>query len=203
MNIIIPLRAKSSKKFGRFFKIIIIDSRNIFIFSLEMKIFLYQVIKLKKAIPKTIKNPEVATVFKQYPPKVRAKIKNLRRIILEVAASDDRIGALEETLKWGEPSYLTSDTKSGSTVRIDWKEKTPEFYAIYFKCTANIVEIFKKKFDKNVFTFSGKRAILFNFDDAVPEKELKYCIAFALTYHLHKKLPESEQWQFIEEILNN
>jgi hypothetical protein len=69
-----------------------------------------------------IKNPEVAAVFNSYPQNIRTKLMFLRQLILETAASTEGVGELEETLKWGEPSYLTSKTKSGSTIRIDRKK---------------------------------------------------------------------------------
>lgn len=34
------------------------------------------------------------------------------------------LGILEETLKWGEPAYIANGTIGGTTIRIDWKEKT-------------------------------------------------------------------------------
>ena len=38
----------------------------------------------------------------------------LRQIVLDTASETEGVDALEETLKWGEPSYLTRD---GSTIR--------------------------------------------------------------------------------------
>jgi len=128
---------------------------------------------------------EVKTVFNNYPAAVRAKIENLRRLILKAAQEIDGLSALEETLNWGEPSYLA---KHGSTVRIDWKAKTPGQYAIYFKCTSKLLPTFKKVYG-DLFTFEGDRAIVFQMDDAVPEAELKQCISAALSYHKVKTLP--------------
>ena len=130
-------------------------------------------------------NPKVKAVFNNYPECVKNKIENLRALILEVANSSDDIAKIEETLKWGEPSYLV---KKGSTIRIDWKPKTPNQYAIYFKCTSKLVETFKIVF-KDMFTFEGQRAILFQLDDPIPEVELKQCIEVALRYHKVKHLP--------------
>jgi hypothetical protein len=130
-------------------------------------------------------NPAVDQVFKNYPEFVRDKILNLRNLILETANEIEEIMELEETLKWGEPSYLA---KKGSTVRIDWKEKNPDQYAIYFKCTSKLVPGFKAIFG-NTFKFEGNRAIIFQLDDQLPEAELKQCMAAALTYHSVKHLP--------------
>ena len=52
--------------------------------------------------------------------------------ILELAASIEGVGEIEEALKWGEPSYLTSKTKSGGRIRIAWKKSHGEQYSIYF-----------------------------------------------------------------------
>ena len=45
-------------------------------------------------------------VFNAYPEYVKSKILHLRSLILDVANGIDSINTLEETLKWGEPSYL-------------------------------------------------------------------------------------------------
>lgn len=130
-------------------------------------------------------NPEVELVFNSYPDEVREKTRNLRRIIIEVANETEGIDHLEETLKWGEPSYLV---KKGSTLRIGWKEKKPNQYGMYFQCTTQLVPTFRMVYE-DLFSFEGNRAIIFQFSDQVPEKELKKCIAAALTYHKVKRLP--------------
>lgn len=140
---------------------------------------------------KRIKNPDVAAVFKSYPKNMREKLMYLRQLIFDTAAETEGVGELEETLKWGEPSYLTPKTKSGSTVRIDWKKSKEGQYAIYFKCTTNLVTTFKERYPTE-FKYGGNRSIIFDEDDEIPIKELKDCIALALTYHLNKKLKKAQ-----------
>ena len=130
-------------------------------------------------------DPKVELVFKKYPVAAKNALLSLRRLILETAEEIEDIGKIEETLKWGEPSYLA---KYGSTVRIDWKEKNPERVAIYFKCTSSLVPTFKAVYGKT-FEFEGNRAILFDLNEDVPVSELKHCISLALTYHKVKHLP--------------
>ncbi|MGJ8737806.1 DUF1801 domain-containing protein [Zobellia laminariae] len=130
-------------------------------------------------------NPEVSFVFDKYPESVRNQMLALRKLVIETAKESEGIHQLEETLKWGEPSYLT---KIGSTLRMDWKAKSPDQYALYFKCTSRLVETFKIVF-KNTFDFEGKRAIVFKLDSEIPTEELTYCIKAALTYHKVKHLP--------------
>lgn len=130
-------------------------------------------------------DPRVKTVFKKYPKSVMTQMNYLRELILETASEIEGLDSLQETLKWGEPSYLA---KSGSTLRIDWKEKSPDQYAMYFKCTSKLVPTFKAVY-KDKFEFEKNRAIVFKLNDKIPKEELKSCIRMALTYHKIKQLP--------------
>ena len=134
---------------------------------------------------KLTSNPLVKDVFGNYPKFVQAQLLYLRELILSAASEIEGLEKLEETLKWGEPSYLS---KYGSTVRIDWKEKNPDQYAIYFKCTSSLVPTFKTIY-KDKFRYDGNRAVVFNLNDKIPDIELKHCISMALTYHKIKHLP--------------
>jgi hypothetical protein len=125
---------------------------------------------------------------------MRPKLLYLRQLILDTAASIADIEEIEETLKWGEPSYLTAKPKIGSTVRIAWKEAKPDQYSMFFKCTANLVPAFRERFP-STFSYSGDRSIDFHLDDDVPTEELRQCIALALTYHRNKNLQRRERWK--------
>lgn len=130
-------------------------------------------------------NERVLQKLAGYPENIRPKIVHLRSLILEVAEASESITEIEETLKWGEPSYLT---KKGSTIRIDWKAKTPDQYAMYFKCTSKLVETFREVYG-DLFQYETNRAIVFGLEDEVPEAALKVCIERALKYHVVKNLP--------------
>ncbi|MEQ8325316.1 MAG: DUF1801 domain-containing protein [Cytophagales bacterium] len=130
-------------------------------------------------------NSDVGLVFENYPKAIRNKMLALRTLVLETAQETSGLTKLEETLKWGEPSYLTN---IGSTIRMDWKPAKPDQYALYFKCTSRLVDTFKTTF-KDRFSYENKRAIIFNIDDEIPKDELKACIKAALTYHKVKHLP--------------
>ena len=144
-------------------------------------------------------NSAVAAVFNSYPQKIKSKLMFLRQLIYDTAELIEGIGKIEETLKWGEPSYLTPKSKSGSTIRIAWKESQKENYSIFFKCTANLVPAFKEKFPQQ-FNFGGNRSIDFSLNAEVPVKELKQCIALALTYHRNKKLETPDRWKMVEKV---
>ncbi len=126
----------------------------------------------------------VALHFDRVPEPARARLLELRQIILE-AARTANAGPVEETLKWGEPAYLT---KEGSTVRIDWKERSPHEVAMYFHCQTSLVDTFRALYG-DLLRFEGNRAILLGLDDEVPVEAIGHCVALALTYHRVKHLP--------------
>jgi len=125
-------------------------------------------------------DPAVGAAFGAYPVRLRSKLMS------------PGVGRLKETLKWGQPSYLTAETGSGSTIRIDRVKPADkpkggsgdgERYAIYFHCQTTLVPTFRQLYPE-AFDFSGNRAILLDPDRPLPEAELRHCIALALTYHL-------------------
>lgn len=133
-----------------------------------------------------IKNPAVAKAFAAYPPGIRRKLMILRRLILETAAEIDGVGEIAETLKWGEPAYVTAQSRSGSTIRIAWKKSGPSRYAMYFNCQTMLVDTFRTLF-RDELKFEGNRAIVFDENDVVPAGPLSACIEAALTYHRNRK----------------
>jgi hypothetical protein len=143
---------------------------------------------LKKKIMTELKlktSPEFKDKLLSYPDFVRAKVEFLREIVHKTAQEIPEITDLEESLKWGEPSFLT---KTGSTLRMDWKKKTPNQYQMYFKCTSRLVETFKMIFG-DLFTYEKNRAIIFQLDQEIPVTELKKCIKASLLYHKVKNDP--------------
>jgi len=140
---------------------------------------------LKCALMKISSTPEVQAKFESYPRLVKSKMLKLRKLVLSAGKEIDGLDKMEETLKWGEPSYLT---KQGSTLRMDWKKNKPDQYALYFKCTSKLIPTFKRVY-KDLFSYEGNRAIVFQLKQSIPEAELKRCITAGLTYHKVKQLP--------------
>lgn len=130
-------------------------------------------------------DPAVAAVFGAYPGPLRTRLLALRRLILDTARVTKGVGALQETLKWGQPSYLTTATKSGSTVRIDQVKAVPGQVALYFHCQTGLVETFREMYPE--LHYGGNRSILLDPEDDIAEAALGHCVALALTYHLRKR----------------
>ena len=144
-------------------------------------------ISKNKVAKKPAASPDAAVdaVFGAYPKPVKAKLLALRRLIFDTAKETKGVGTLQETLKWGQPSYLTPETKSGSTIRIDQVKPAAGQVAVYFHCQTNLVETFRELYPE--LSFGGNRSILLDADDKLPETALRHCVALALTYHLNNR----------------
>ncbi len=129
-------------------------------------------------------DPKVAAAFQAYPKEIRSKLMRLRRLIFETASATEGVGEIEETLKWGQPSYLTPRTKSGSTIRIGAVGSDRPRYAMYFHCRTALIATFRETYPE--FRYEGNRGIVFASDDSVDEAALRHCISLALTYHLRR-----------------
>jgi hypothetical protein len=121
--------------------------------------------------------------FETYPENIVVLLNTIRDLIYSVAKQDEII-ELTETLKWGEPSYIS---KIGSTLRFDWKDKYPDQYCIYFNCKTSLIETFKEVYG-DTFTYEGNRAIIFKCNQDIPIIELSHCISMALRYKKIKHL---------------
>ena len=130
-------------------------------------------------------HPGVKTTIASYPSEVKKPILALRTLIIATAQKIEGIAYFQETLKWGEPSYLSP---IGSTLRLAWKPSSPEHYGLYFHCQSKLVDSFREVFAKD-FLYQGNRAIIFNLGDTLPEKKLMPCISAALQYQRFKHLP--------------
>ena len=129
----------------------------------------------------------VSAAFDAFPAPARDRLIELRRIIFRVA-DEKGVGPLTETLKWGEPAYLTEATRTGSTIRLGWHRNLPDHVAIYVNCRTNLVDRFKATFFDAV-ECSGNRALLQRIDQPTQTGILAICIGMALTYH-HDKAVE-------------
>lgn len=125
----------------------------------------------------------INTVLPAYPKAQRTKLQQLRKLVHATAKNIADITALEESLKWGQPSFNAKPKGIGSSVRLD---KRDEGVSMYFICTTGLVEQFRDIYPDK-FNYIGNREIHFALDDDLHEDALSHCISMALTYHAKKK----------------
>ena len=129
-------------------------------------------------------NHEVAPVFEKYPKQAKKYLLELRHLIY-LAAADLNIKDINETLKWGEPSYLC---KTGSTIRIDWKASTPKNAYIFFNCKSLLITTLKELYPDDLI-FQSNRAIILDINQPIKQDIIQHCFSLALNYHKLKTTP--------------
>ena len=130
-------------------------------------------------------DPAVEAVFSGFSEPCKTRLLELREIILATAESLELEGGVEETLKWGEPSYLPRKRQVGSTVRLG--KFDDEHIGLYFNCQTMLVEGFRSTYGQDL-VYSKNRAVLFKMNEPLPEKIIAACTRRALRYHLDKKI---------------
>ncbi len=126
---------------------------------------------------------QTLAAWESVPKALADKLIELRKLVLDVAADNPAIGPLEETLKWGEPAFLTSATGSGTTVRINRHKKSGDKYAFYVHCQTDLIERYQQLYADRL-SFDGNRAVVFDVGAELPVDAVRHCIAMALIYHL-------------------
>ncbi|MDQ2044375.1 DUF1801 domain-containing protein [Pseudoalteromonas sp. 20-92] len=126
-------------------------------------------------------NTDIKNIFNNYPEIAKSKLIKLRELIYTVA-QEQNLGAVEESLKWGEPSY---NVINGSPIRIGFKGSS---CYLFFHCQSKLVSTFRELYSHSL-TLEGNRAIVLNSEKPLPEHPVKECIKLALTYHKVKRLP--------------
>ncbi len=106
--------------------------------------------------------------------------RDLRDMLFEQAETLE-VGPLTETLKWGQPAYLTQASGAGTTVRLAWTETAPEVFQVLVHCQTTLIGEWRLKFD-DVLEFDGNRAIRLRKRKDLPRDILAQCFAAALTY---------------------
>ena len=128
--------------------------------------------------------PEVATALDACPNRAMPHIQKLRDLIFHTAEMTPQVGQLEETLKWGEPAYLTRAPKTGTTLRLGW-DQSGDRACLFVPCQTTLIETWRAHYHKTL-DFVGNREVSLPTDQPLPRAELQHCIAMALTYHLRK-----------------
>jgi hypothetical protein len=129
---------------------------------------------------------EVSRAFEAFPSPIRRRLLDVRKLIFATASAHDDVGPLTETLKWGEPAYLTERTGSGSTIRLGRVKDSGAHAAVLFNCKTTLIETFRERFPDE-FEYRDNRALLLNASGALPRQPLSVCLSLALTYHLDRR----------------
>ena len=128
---------------------------------------------------------DVAKVLTACPVPATSHVQALRALIYETAAELAEVGPLTETLKWGEPAYLTEAPRTGTTIRLGWDE-AGKAVSLYVHCQTTLVKEWRDLYETELELIDNRQLRLPT-AKALPQAALKHCIAMALTYHSRKR----------------
>jgi hypothetical protein len=129
---------------------------------------------IKDALP-----TQIAKFFDAMPVDVAQLLGDARLEIFRISGEAEGIGPLTETLKWGEPAYLTEAPKTGTTLRLG---QIGGRAALMVPCSTTIIEDARAVFGEQP-EFSGKRGLILGGERQV----FDYVVNAALTYHIRKR----------------
>ena len=127
---------------------------------------------------------DVQAAFDSLPALPRTLLLQVRELIFDTAAATQEVGRVEEALRWGEPAYLTPETRSGSTIRLG-VEKASGQPALFFNCQTRLVEDFRQQFGDRL-SYSKNRAVLLDPAQPLDTGAVTACVQAALRYHKSK-----------------
>ncbi|WP_299350128.1 DUF1801 domain-containing protein [uncultured Shimia sp.] len=122
----------------------------------------------------------IQNVVETWPELAQTRFYTLRQIIHDTAATNPDVAPLTEDLKWGEPSFLT---KTGTTLRIDWKPKHAEEIGLFVICRTDLLEQVRNLYP-DTFRYEGTRALYLPLGQPIPEEAIAYLSNRTQTYKL-------------------
>ena len=127
----------------------------------------------------------VEEVISTYPEPARRAFLTLRTLIFDIADRNPDIGALSETLKWGEPSYVPKKPRTGTAVRLAWTPKVADTISLFVNCQTSLIADWRALYEDQL-CFVGNREVRLPLEGCLPDQTLRHCVEMALTYHLRK-----------------
>ena len=128
---------------------------------------------------------DIARVISSLDAAIAPCVDQLRILILDQAKEIPEAGGIEETLKWGQPSYLPRRPRVGTTIRLGPAPGEAKKAALFVHCQTGLVEAYRHLFPE--LTYAGNRAIIIDPIMPLDEDTLGHCIRMALTYHICKR----------------
>ena len=125
-------------------------------------------------------SPAIKLAFDAFDPSHRTMMLALRDLIFKTAASLP-VGRIEESLKWGQPSYTTPDTRAATPIRLAVTKF--DRVAMLTHCQSTVMSDFRALAPPEL-QFDGNRALHLDPTIAVPIDKITPLIRAALTYRL-------------------
>jgi len=128
----------------------------------------------------------VATTVAAWPVAAQTAFHALRARIQIAALDVPATGPLLETLKWGEPAWLTQVSKSGTTLRVAWKPVHPDEIGVFVNCRTSLLETIREIYP-DAFRYDGTRGLWLRLAQPIPEQAMDHLARLAQGYHRNRR----------------
>ena len=108
------------------------------------------------------------------------------RTLFHTIAQENNLGALGESLKWGQPAWRPVKPRTGSTLRMDWSPSSPDQLALFVDCKTDLAERMRDLYP-DLPANDGRRRLAVSLSGKLPEQALAHLAQMTFTYHLNKR----------------
>lgn len=108
------------------------------------------------------------------------------REIFETVAKQAAVGTLDETLKWGQPSWRPTKPRTGSTLRMDWNPKFPDQLSLFVDCKTDLAARMQTLYP-HLSENDGQRHLAISLDAPLPVQAITHLADMTFTYHRAKR----------------
>ena len=112
-----------------------------------------------------------------------------RALFHDIAREND-VGPLDESLKWGQPSWRPVRPRTGSTIRMGWTDSQPDQLALFVDCKTDLAARMRDIYP-DLPRNDGRREIGLSLKAPLPEQALAHLAEMTFTYHRAKRAPAS------------
>lgn len=139
---------------------------------------------MKTEIQKKYASKLFNSIVDHYPVELNDKLLYLKSLIYGQADLNPKVGEIEESLKWGQLSYV-SKNRSGTPIRLGIEKKMPGYFGLYVNCSTTVINDVKHIYGDK-FQYDGNRGLMLKVDEQLPELEIRHIIDIILCYHINK-----------------
>jgi len=133
--------------------------------------------------------PPLLAHVSHWSPAAQALLWRCRRLFHDVAASADT-GRLDETLKWGQPSWRPVKPRTGTTLRMGWDANSPERLSFFVDCKTDLAARMRDIYPDLPLN-DGQRHLGILVDAVFLQQAITHLAEMTFTYHRARRLKKA------------
>ena len=129
--------------------------------------------------------PDVLTCLRSWPEEARDAFQTCRTTFHDVA-EEAQLGALDESLKWGQPAWRPRRPRTGTTLRMSWDPATPGYLQVFVGCKTDLAARMQHLYP-DLPVNDGRRQMAVDLAAPLPGQALRHLAEMTFAYHLDRR----------------